>query len=62
MRGDYLETWSTTGVWPDSVQVSGEALSRLRLPAGSSVWLSHGLRCREAPREKRLERGLSCSR
>lgn len=30
----------------------------MRLPTGSLVWLSHGMRPRRAPREERLERGL----
>ena len=58
----YLETWRRIGVWPDSVQVLGETLSISGCPPVSLVWLSHGLRCRRAPREERLERGLFCSK
>jgi hypothetical protein len=58
----YLETWRRAGVWPDSVQVSGETLDSCGCPPVSLVWLYFGLRSRRAPREERLERGLFCSR
>src|SRR4051812_9646652 len=55
----YLETGRRIGVWPDSVQVLGETLSLRGCPPAGLVWLSHGVRPRRAPREERLERGLS---
>ncbi len=61
LRG-YLETWRRAGVWPDSVQVSGETLDFRGCPPVALVWLSFGLRPRRAPREERLKRGLFCSK
>ena len=49
-----------TGVWPDSVQVSGGKLS-LRLPTRSWVWLTFGLHPVGHRDEAWLKKGLPCS-
>ena len=49
-----------TGVWPDSVKVSGGQLS-MRLPTRSLVWLTVGLHPAGHRDEAWLQKGLSCS-
>ena len=55
-----LDDSRRAGVWPDSVQVSGGKLS-MRLPTGSQVWLTSGLRPVGHRDEAWLKKGLPCS-
>jgi hypothetical protein len=55
-----LDDSSRTGVWPDSVQVSGGPLSS-GLPTRVQVWLTSGLQPAGHRDEAWLKKGLPCS-